>query len=58
MLLVTECIEEIVHRSVLVHRARKVLREAASAEDHCDLRITSSAADASDPGTCEIMEVW
>jgi hypothetical protein len=53
-------LEESVHRIELVPRARKVVREAASGEARRDLGVVSafSAADASDPGTCETMAVW
>jgi hypothetical protein len=50
-----EVIKESFHVIDLVPRGRKMAREAASGEARRDLGVVSSAADTSDPGTCETM---
>jgi hypothetical protein len=60
-MLVAEDPKKSVRRIELVPRARKEVREAASGEARRDLELVSrnfSAADASNPGTCETMAVW
>jgi hypothetical protein len=48
-----EDLEEGGHGVVLVHRPRKVLREAATREGRRHLRMAARrSADARDPGTC------
>src|SRR6266702_3265085 len=58
-ILAAEVLEEFGHRLVLVGRAWKVEREAASRKARRDLgEVVTSGADASDEGTCETMAVW
>ncbi len=52
-------LEEFGHDSLLVRRARKVEREAASGDFRRDLGIVACrATDASDVGTCETKAIW
>jgi len=58
-MLAAEVLEEFGYRTVLVVRAWKVEREAASRQLRRDLgEVVSSATDASDVGTCETMAIW